>query len=262
VRIGSWNVNSVRARRGQLTTWLRERDIDVALVQETKCSDDGFPFDDLQSLGYEVVHHGTNQWNGVAIASRVGLDAVTAGFGSDVPPPFDEPRLLGATCNGVRCWTVYVPNGRSIDDPHFGYKLKWLERLGDHLHGANAATGRSLVAGDFNVGLTDLDFYDPKRWRNKKHATPEERQAVQAVIDVGLIDLARVHHPDEPEFTWWNYVGTQFAKNKGLRIDLALGSAELAKSVEDVWVDRHARDPLVVAPEKPSDHAPLIVDLA
>lgn len=254
-------MNSVRARAEQLEAWLTGRSIDIALLQETKCGDDNFPFHVFDSLGYEIVHHGVNQWNGVAIASRVGLVDVQTGFDGEPSQPFDEPRLVAATCGGVRCWSVYVPNGRSIDDPHFAFKLAWLDLLADTLLAARAAEGLSIVAGDFNVGLADIDFYDAKRWRNKKHATPEERQAVQATLDLGLIDLARDRHPADPMFTWWNYVGTQFAKDKGLRIDLALASAKLADRVDDVWVDRHTRDPLVVAPAKPSDHAPLIIDL-
>ncbi len=260
MRIATWNVNSLRSRREQVLRWLDERDVDVALLQETKCIDEAFPFDELTELGYEAVHHGVNHWNGVAIVSRVGLDDVVRGFGSSID--FDEPRLIAATCGGVRCWSVYVPNGRSIDDPHFGYKLKWLDQLAYELHSLETAGTDAVVAGDFNVGMTDLDFYDPKRWRNKKHATPEERAGVQGIIDLGFVDLARQLYPSDAMFTWWNYVGTQFAKNKGLRIDLALASASIASRVEDVWVDRHARDPLVLHPAKPSDHAPLVVDIA
>lgn len=259
MRIASWNVNSLRARSEQVLSWLVDRRIDVALLQETKCTDDAFPFDELESLGYESAHHGVNHWNGVAVVSRVGLDDVAYGFQSAAE--FDEPRLIAATCRGVRCWSVYVPNGRSIDDPHFGYKLKWLDQLAAELHGLKSGETPALVAGDFNVGMTDLDFYDAKRWTNKKHATVEERAGVQGVIDLGFTDLARAQHPTDPQFTWWNYVGTQFAKDKGLRIDLALGSQAVQDRVDDVWVDRHARDPLVVHPAKPSDHAPLIIDL-
>jgi len=260
MRIATWNVNSLRARSEQVVHWLVERSVDVALVQETKCTDEAFPFDELQELGYEAAHHGVNHWNGVAILSRIGLTDVQRGFVANATE-FDEPRLIAATCGGVRCWSVYVPNGRSIDDPHFGYKLKWLDQLAAELHTLEAQAEVSLVAGDFNVGMTDLDFYDAKRWRNKKHATAEERAGVQQIIDLGFTDLARDTHPDDPMFSWWNYVGTQFAKNKGLRIDLMLGSQQFRNTVNDVWVDRHARDPLVVEPAKPSDHAPVIADL-
>lgn len=261
MRIATWNVNSLRSRVDQLQTWLVERDIDVALLQETKCHDGDFPFASLAELGYAAAHHGVNHWNGVAIISRVGLDDVTTGLAGPLPEQFDEPRLLAATCGSVRCWSVYVPNGRSKDDPHFVHKLLWLDRLRSDLASAEASGAMALVAGDFNVGPADLDFYDPKRWHNRKHATPEERAGVQAIIDLGLVDLVRAHHPDAPMFTWWNHVGTQFAKDRGLRIDLALGSPALAERVEGIWVDRDARDPVTVAPANPSDHAPVIVDL-
>lgn len=249
----------MRSRRPQLLRWLVERRIDVALLQETKCADEWFPFDELADIGYSGAHHGVDHWNGVAVISRVGLEDVVRGFATF--PDFDEPRVIAATCGGVRVWSVYVPNGRSVDDPHFGYKLKWLDQLAAELLSAGAADGDSMVAGDFNVGPSDLDFYDAKRWAGKKHATPEERARVQGIIDLGLVDLVRDRHPDAPMFTWWNYVGTQFAKDKGLRIDLALGSESIRRQVEDIWVDRHARDPLVVHPAKPSDHAPLVIDV-
>lgn len=260
MRIATWNVNSIRSRSEQLLGWLVERNIDVALIQETKCVDAAFPFDQLAAIGYEAAHHGVNHWNGVAIISRVGLEDVQPGFADSPAEPFDEPRLLRASCGGVRCWSVYVPNGRAIDDPHFAYKLDWLDRLRSDLVAAEAATEVTLVAGDFNVGPADIDFYDAKRWKNKKHATVQERSAVRAIVDLGLADLARSYHPDDPMFTWWNYVGTQFAKDKGLRIDLALASEQLAAAVDGIWVDRDARDPLKLAPAKPSDHAPLIID--
>ena len=259
MRIASWNVNSLRARSEQVLQWLVDRRIDVALLQETKCTDDAFPFHELSELGYDAAHHGTNHWNGVAVISRVGLDDVSRGF--QTATEFDEPRLITASCGGVRCSSVYVPNGRAVDDPQFGYKLKWLDQLAAELRQLQSADTAALVAGDFNVGMADLDFYDAKRWSNKKHATAEERAGVQGILDLGFTDLARAQHPNMPEFTWWNYVGTQFAKNKGLRIDLALGTGALAARVDDVWVDRHARDPLVLHPAKPSDHAPLIVDV-
>lgn len=264
MRIASWNVNSLRARAEQVLAWLVERDIDVALLQETKCTDDAFPFAELAELGYESVHHGIDHWNGVAILSRVGLAEVTRGFASasaDCGGEFDEPRLIAADCGGVRCWSVYVPNGRALDDPHFGYKLRWLGQLAIEMSEQQVGKRRLLVAGDFNVGRADIDFYDPVRWRGKKHATTEEREVLDAIFDLGLIDLARDRYPNEPMFTWWNYNASQFRRDRGLRIDLALVSPPLAEQVDDVWVDRHTRDPLNCEPAKPSDHAPVIVDL-
>jgi len=257
VRIATWNINSIRTRVDQTLTWAVANDVDVLLLQETKCGDTDFPFEAFTAAGYDVAHHGVDHWNGVAIASRVGLNDVAPGFRGPQAPPFDEPRLLAATCGDVRVWSVYVPNGRELGDPHYLYKLVWLERLRAELDRADAPSARSLVAGDFNVAPADLDIYDPKRWRRRTHASPAERAGIAALVDLGLVDIARTHHPDTPEFTWWNYRPGQFEKDAGLRIDLALGSPAVVDATTQVWVDRSAR-----AHERPSDHAPLVIDLA
>ena len=256
MRIATWNINSIRTRIDQVVAWSTDRAVDVVLLQETKCGDNDFPFDAFTEAGYDVVHHGVDHWNGVAIASRVGIDDVQRGFSGSVSAPFDEPRLVAATCGGIRCWSVYVPNGRALDDPHYLYKLEWLERLRGELQQHRTAEGRSIVAGDVNVAPADRDVYDPTRWRRRTHASPPERDAVRRLLELGLIDLARDHHPDTPEFTWWNYRPGQFDKDHGLRIDLALCSSVVADKATGVWVDRTAR-----AHERPSDHAPLVVDL-
>ena len=256
MRIATWNINSIRTRIDQTIEWSLANDADVVLLQETKCGDDSFPFEAFNDAGYDVAHHGANHWNGVAIASRIGLDDVDRGFHGPQQAPFDEPRIIAATCGGVRVWSVYVPNGRSLEDPHYLYKLVWLERLRGELDHAGAAAGRSVVAGDFNVAPADLDIYDPKRWRRRTHASPAERDGIRHLLDLGLVDIARVKHPDDHHFTWWNYRPGQFEKDAGLRIDLALCSPSVAADVSTVWVDRTAR-----AHERPSDHAPLVLDL-
>ena len=256
MRIASWNVNSIRTRVDQTVAWSVANDADVVLLQETKCGDGDFPFAAFADAGYEVAHHGVDHWNGVAIASRVGIDDVHRGFHGPQSPPFDEPRLVAATCGGVRVWSVYVPNGRELDDPHYLYKLVWLERLRSELATTDAVAGRSIIAGDFNVAPADLDIYDPKRWRRRTHASPAERDGIRHLLELGFADIARDHHADTHEFTWWNYRPGQFEKDAGLRIDLALCSPSIAATVDRVWVDRAAR-----AHERPSDHAPLVLDL-
>ncbi|MEM8706103.1 MAG: exodeoxyribonuclease III [Actinomycetota bacterium] len=256
MRIATWNINSIRTRVGQTVAWAVANDADVVLLQETKCGDADFPFEAFTDAGYEVAHHGVDHWNGVAIASRTGLDDVQRGFHGPQSPPFDEPRIIAATCGDVRVWSVYVPNGRELDDPHYLYKLVWLERLRAELALAGAADARSVVAGDFNVAPADQDVYDPKRWRRRTHASPPERDGIRSLLDLGLVDLARDRHPDTPEFTWWNYRPGQFDKDHGLRIDLTLVSPAIADAATAVWVDRDAR-----AHERPSDHAPLVLDL-
>jgi len=256
MRIASWNINSIRTRVDQVVAWGTEHDADVLLLQETKCGDADFPFDAFAHAGYEVAHHGVNHWNGVAIASQRGLSEVEHGFRGPVEPPFDEPRAMSALIDGVRLWSIYVPNGRELDDPHYLYKLTWLERLrGDLLHGG-AAVEPTIVAGDFNVAPTDLDIYMPSRWKRRTHASAPERAGIQAIVDLGLRDVTREHLPDAGVYTWWSYRPGQYEKNQGLRIDLALCSDAVADRAEKVWIDVAAR-----GLERPTDHAPLVIDL-
>ncbi|MBT5137936.1 MAG: exodeoxyribonuclease III [Acidimicrobiaceae bacterium] len=256
MRVATWNINSIRTRVGQVVAWGVEHDADVLLLQETKCGDSDFPFNEFSDAGYEVAHHGVNHWNGVAIASRRGLTNVKRGFAGPSAPPFDEPRLISAEVDDIRLWSIYVPNGRELDDPHYLYKLSWLERLrGDLLH--LYATGQPMiVAGDFNVAPTDLDIYMPSRWKRRTHASAPERAGIDALVDLGLRDVTREHLPGPGVYTWWNYRADQFDKDHGLRLDLALCSDAVADRVETVWIDRVIR-----GAERPSDHAPLVIDL-
>jgi exodeoxyribonuclease-3 len=256
MRIVSWNVNSIRSRRRAVTDLVERHRPDVLLLQETKCDDDTFPADDLTTLGYEVVHHGRDQWNGVAIASRVGLDHVWRGFEDGPAAPFDEPRLVSATCAGVRVHSVYVPNGRSLDDPHYVFKLDWLALLRRQLAADLAAGVPTVVGGDFNVAPADADIYDPARWRHRTHASPPERAAIAALVDLGLCDIVRVHHPGPGLYTWWSYRPGQFERNNGLRIDMFLVSADVATRTVRAWVDVDTR-----GEARPSDHAPVVLDL-
>lgn len=255
MRVVTWNVNSIRARVDLVAGWLADQRPDVCCLQETKCTDAVFPDEVFTDLGYEVAHHGIDHWNGVAILSKVGLVDVQAGFRGEQQEPFHEARLIAATCGGVRIWSIYVPNGRELDDPHYLFKLVWFERLRAELLLDEAAGQPSLVVGDFNVAPADIDIYDPKRWRRRTHASPAERAALQALLDLGFHDLAREWAPDDPMFTWWNYL-SKLENDRGLRIDLAFGSAEVRERLKGVTVDRRARQV-----ERPSDHAPLVVEL-
>lgn len=262
LRIVSWNVNSIRARQVRVLDWLRRHRPDVALLQETKCTDVQFAAtgftDEYEALGYAVAHHGHDHWNGVAILSRVGLADVARGFPGVNRTPFDEARVISATCGGVRVWSLYAPNGRTLDDPHYLFKLVWFERL----RAAVAAdrTGHPhVVAGDFNVAPTDLDIYDPVRWRRLTHASPPERAGMAAVMEAAdppLRDVTREHLPDAGTYTWWSYRPGQLDKNRGLRIDLALCSPGVADRITRVWIDREERAGAIA-----SDHAPLVLDV-
>jgi exodeoxyribonuclease III len=259
VRIATWNVNSVLARLPRLVEWLEQAAPDVVCVQETKVAADAFPADAVEPLGYAVAHHGEGRWNGVAILSRVGLDDVVRGFPGD--PGFPDPatleaRSIAATCGPVRVRSVYVPNGRSPEDPHYGYKLRWLAALGETV-AAEAAVGLPYaVMGDYNIAPTDADVWDPAAFVGQTHVTPPERAALADLLQHGLTDviprIAKGPHP----FTYWDYRAGSFHKGMGMRIDLVLANAALAALVKDAWVDREARKG-----KGPSDHAPVIVDL-
>jgi exodeoxyribonuclease-3 len=250
MRVVTWNVNSIRARAGAVERWLYEHQPDIVCLQETKCRDDDFPRNTMVSLGYD-------HWNGVAIASRVGLTDVQRGFPGPQRPPYDEARVISATCAGLRVHSVYVPNGRELDDPHYLYKLVWLERLRSMLRANGAGVEPTIVAGDFNVAPTDQDIYDPMRWRRRTHASAPERAAIAALLDLGLHDIVRELHPHESAFSWWSHRPGMFADDRGLRIDLVLLSADLRSRATGAHVDRATRAAAVA-----SDHAPVVLDLA
>ena len=258
MRVATWNVNSLRSRIGRVEALLERHDLDVLALQETKAREDQLPLLGLHSMGYDVVAAGTDQWNGVAIVSRVGLADVQVGFPGQ--PSWGEPasvesRALGATCGGLRVWSLYVPNGRKVGDPHFAYKLDWLARLREAARGWLAAP--TLLAGDWNIAPTDDDVYDVAAFATSTHVTPPERAAFQAFLDDGYDDLVRPHAPGPGVYTYWDYYRQRFERNRGMRIDFLLGSPPLAARVTGARVDTAER-----AGTGASDHAPVIVDLA
>ncbi|MGK2874519.1 MAG: exodeoxyribonuclease III [Nocardioides sp.] len=258
MRIATFNVNSVRSRIDRVEALLERHDIDVLALQETKAKVDQIPTLSLEAAGYEVAAVGYSQWNGVAIISRVGLDDVQVGF--DAMPMFDEAdeaRALFATCAGVRIGSLYVPNGRKPDDPHYAYKLQWLARLRDAAQ-AWKDTPTALV-GDWNVCPYDEDCFDPKQFRNSTHLTPAEREAFFA-IEADFADVTREFTPGPEVYTYWDYYRQRFERNRGLRIDFVLGSPSLKERVTGAFIDTEERDPAAF-PGAPSDHAPVIVDL-
>ena len=256
VRLATWNVNSALSRLPRLLPWLDERAPDVVCLQETKLSDEAFAeaFDGpLAERGYAVAHVGEGRWNGVALLSRVGLADVERAlpgvpeFGGTV-----EARAVTATCGGLRVTSVYVPNGRTPDDPHYQYKLEWLAAL----RKAVAEPGTAVVAGDMNIAPTDADVWDPALFTDSTHVTPPERAALHGLVDAGLRDVVRERWPSERVFTYWDYRAGRFHQDKGMRIDLVLAGSDPAGRVAAAWVDRKARKG-----SGPSDHAPVIVDL-
>ena len=262
MRIATWNVNSIRSRVERVTSWLERHDVDVLAIQETKCREDQFPALELSALGYEVAHFGVNQWNGVALISRVGLDDVQTQFADDQPlfgdPAILEPRAIGATCGGVRVWSLYVPNGRELGDPHYDYKLQWLERLRQSSRQWLAADPAAQIAlvGDWNVAPQDDDVWDMAVFEGNTHVSPPERAAFQAIVDEGYADVVRPHTPGPGIYTYWDYQRLRFPKKEGMRIDFALTTPALAQRVDTAWIDREERKG-----KGASDHVPVVLDL-
>lgn len=258
MRIATWNVNSVRSRIDRVEAFLQRHDIDVLALQETKAREEQIPLMGLQMLGYDMACVGYDQWNGVAIISRVGLEDVTVGF--DGMPAFNgnaEARALGATCGGVRLWSLYVPNGRKPDDPHYLYKLEWLAAL--RAASGSWMEGPTAMLGDWNICPTDDDVFDIAQFANSTHVTPAERAAFQAFLDDGWAEVTRAYAPG---YTYWDYYRQRFERDRGLKIDFVVGSPSFAARVSGASIDRSERDPNTGAATSPSDHAPVIVDLS
>jgi exodeoxyribonuclease III len=255
MRIATWNVNSLTARLPRVEEWIAYAHPDVLCMQETKQTDDAFPSDSFAALGYETAHHGDGRWNGVAIASRVGLTEVSTGMGSD--DDAQGTRLIAADCGGVRVHSVYVPNGRSLDSEHYPAKLAWLARLRHLLEETTAPDRPVAVCGDFNVAPEDRDVWNPKEFEGMTHVSPAEREALAQLESWGLVDAFRRLYHDDKLFSWWDYRGGSFHRHQGMRIDLILVTEVLAATATYGLIDRQARKG-----EKPSDHAPVFIDTA
>ena len=265
MRIATWNVNSIRTRVGRVVDWLVREDIDVLAMQEIKCKPEQFPAEAFEEAGYELAVHGLNQWNGVAFASRHPMNDVSTSFtgmpgfqkGLEGPDQPLEARALGVTVNDVRLWSLYVPNGRALGDPHYDYKLHWYSALTEHTRAELAANPQLALAlmGDFNVAPFDADMGDPSFIPGAStHISPEERAAFAALEAAGVADVVR---PLVPEgYTFWDYKQLRFPRNEGMRIDFILGSPAFADAVTDASIHRDERKG-----DGPSDHVPVVVDI-
>ncbi|MBC7725958.1 MAG: exodeoxyribonuclease III [Burkholderiaceae bacterium] len=264
MRVGTWNVNSIRTRVGRVVDWLGREDIDVLGMQEIKCTEAQFPFEMFEEAGYEVVVHGLNQWNGVAFASRLPINDVQRNFAS--APGFGkaddagvlpvEARALGVTVNGARLWSLYVPNGRELDNPHYAYKLEWLAGLAGEMSewmAANPGTPLALM-GDFNIAPFDHDVWDIAAFEGRTHVSQPERDAFAAFERIGLVDALRSRGIEG--YTYWDYQQLRFPRNEGMRIDFVLGSASFDELVTGATIHREERKG-----DSPSDHVPVVVDL-
>lgn len=257
MKIASWNVNSIRSRLDQLTAWLARAAPDVICFQETKVEDALFPHDALGEVGYRAVTFGQKTYNGVAIAAKFGLAIEDVKRGLDGDAEDAHRRFLAATIEGVRIVDVYVPNGQAVGTPAFAYKLEWLERLRNDLAAHCSPSGEVLVCGDFNVAPEPIDVHDPKKWEGQILFHPDERAALRRILDWGLVDAFRARHPDEAGlYSWWDYRMGAFKRNRGVRIDLALTTRSLLDRCVGVTIDKRPREL-----ERPSDHAPVVVEL-
>jgi exodeoxyribonuclease-3 len=255
MRLATWNVNSVKARLPRLLAWLDDTRPDVACLQETKCPDGSFPVGEVGELGYAVASHSDGRWNGVAILSRVGLADVRVGFPGEPGFPEPEARALGATCDGLRVWSIYVPNGRTPDSPHYEYKLAWLSALREALADELRSGTPLAVCGDYNVAPTDADVWDPALFVGSTHVTPAERRALAGLRELGLVDVVPTPMKGPHPFTYWDYRAGMFHQNKGMRIDLVYATDSFSGTVRSAYVDREARKG-----KGPSDHAPIVID--
>jgi exodeoxyribonuclease-3 len=267
MRIATWNVNSLKARLDKVRWWLDRARPDVLMMQETKLSDEDAPVAVFRDLGYDLAHHGEGRWNGVAIASRVGVEKVVTNFGEALRRPEtpeagdDEPlaeaRAIAATCGGIRVVSLYAPNGRVVGSPFYAAKLVWYARLARWLESAERPEPPLVLGGDFNLAPTDADVWDPRACHGGTHVSAPEREAFAKVLRWGLVDAYRRHHPEGGRYTWWDYRAGNFHKNFGMRIDHLLATPALAERTVWAEIDREARK----GKPTPSDHAPLLIDV-
>ena len=274
MRIATWNVNSLKARTEAVERWIERAAPDVLLIQETKLADGDAPEMPFRMLGYELAHHGEGRWNGVAIASRVGIANVVTNFGDgpvrdssagasvavgeDDFDPFDEARMIAAICGGVRVVSLYAPNGRIVASPFYAGKLRWFERLRRWLDESASPDEPLVLGGDLNATPTDDDVWDPVAVHGGTHVSEPERAALASLRDWGLVDAYRSFVGSAPgRFSWWDYRAGMFHRNEGMRIDLLYVTRSVADRVAWAEIDREARK----GPPVPSDHAPVVVDL-
>jgi exodeoxyribonuclease-3 len=257
MRIATWNVNSIRVRLEQLSGWLGAAFPDVVCLQETKVEDEKFPEGAIGDMGYRAVFSGQKTYNGVAILARHGLAMEEVKKDLDGDESDVQRRAIACSVDGVRIVNVYVPNGQSVGTPAFAYKLAWLRRLERELAARHSPAEPLVVCGDFNVAPADIDVHDPKRWQGQVLCSPDERAALEHVMSFGLVDTFRERHPGEGGlFSWWDYRMGGFRRNQGLRIDLALCTRPLLERCRSATIDLAPRKL-----DKPSDHAPLVIEI-
>ena len=250
MRLATWNVNSLKVRLPQVLDWLRDNQPDALCLQETKLEDVNFPLSEIREAGYDVVFSGQRAYNGVAILSQHPLEDVSVGL----PGFHEQKRVIAATIAGVRVICVYVPNGQSVGSEKYLYKLSWFEALAAWLGDELKRYPKLAILGEYNVAPEDCDIHDPAVWQDQVLASVAERDALKALMDLGLKDSFRLFEQAEKSFSWWDYRMNAFRRNMGLRIDHILLSSALAVHCTACVIDKLPRKH-----ERPSDHAPVMV---
>jgi exodeoxyribonuclease III len=261
MKLATWNVNSLKVRLPHVLDWLQENPVDCLCLQETKLTDDKFPVAAFEAAGYRAAFHGQPTYNGVALLWRDPV-AGTLPEPHDVVRgnplfPEDHRRVIAGTFGDIRIVCVYVPNGQAVGSDKYAYKLRWLDALCDWLATELARHPQLALLGDYNIAPSDEDVHDPQAWSGQVLCSAPERERFQRLTTLGLVDAFRQFEHPPKTFSWWDYRQLAFRRNAGLRIDHILLSPELAKRSVACSIDRAPRKR-----EQPSDHAPVIVELA
>jgi exodeoxyribonuclease-3 len=266
MKLATWNINSLTVRLPQVLDWLGANPVDVLALQELKMSDDKFPHADFAAAGYQSVCFGQKTYNGVALISKtpaLGVVRNIPGFGDDMARVLSatfafgaEPDAADNPQNGIRVVGAYFPNGQEPGSDKFEYKLAWLKGLRDWLRAELLAHPNLVLMGDFNITFDDADVWDPVGMKDQIHCTDEERYELNAMVALGLIDAHRLFPQPAKSYSWWDYRDFGFRRNHGMRIDHILVSGALKPKVSACWIDKTPRKN-----ERPSDHAPVVVEL-
>ena len=253
MKLATWNVNSLSVRLPQLLAWLAANPVDAIVLQETKLTDDKFPQAELAAAGYRASWFGQKTYNGVALLSRGDAADPVRNI-----PGFDDEqaRVIAGTLNGLRVIGAYFPNGQAPDSDKFTYKMRWLDALRDWVANELAAHPQLVLMGDFNIAPEDRDVHDPVAWAGQIHCTPQEREQFRRLVALGLHDAFRLFEQPPKSWSWWDYRNLAFRRNQGLRIDHILVSEALKPRVSACTIDKLPRKN-----ERPSDHAPVVVEL-
>lgn len=259
MKIATFNINGIKARIETLTKWLEEAQPDVALLQEIKSVDEAFPREHFEDMGYQVETHGQKSFNGVAILSKLPLEDVTRGLpgdDSDEQARWIEATVMGET-QAVRLCGLYLPNGNPAPGPKYDYKLAWMKRLEERAKQLLADETPALMAGDYNVIPQAEDAAKPDSWREDALFRPETREAFRRILNLGFTEAFRARTQGPGHYSFWDYQAGAWQRNNGIRIDHFLLTPSCADLLSDCYIDKDAR-----AMDKPSDHVPVLVELA